>query len=339
MNLKFCVELASKLIEIPSVAPQELQVLEFTENTLRGLGWNTTRLAVQPERFNILATRSDEPKILFTTHLDVVPVENEEQFVPTVKEHRLLGRGACDAKGIAAAMIAAAQELDDADNLALLFVVGEEVDGIGAKQATSTLKNRGIKYLVNGEPTQCRLATGHKGALGFEFELTGTSAHSGYPELGVDANAAAIRVAQALYAADFGRSKALGDASVNIGRIQGGEASNVISSSCKVAALIRSVLPSTQTQEKLSAVLGDLEYRVTYEMDPVELTTLAGFECESFSYCTDIPFLKELGAQNLLYGPGSIHQAHTKGEFIELSQLEQSIEGYQKLYKELNERI
>ena len=255
--------------------------------------------------------------------MDVVPA-SESQFSPKIREGRIFGRGACDAKGVATSMIAAAIELKKKGTVGfcLLFVVGEETDGIGARLATTQLSNRGIKYIVNGEPTEGKLIEAHKGGITFEVSLVGKSCHSGYPERGIDANVALINLAKELIDSDFGNDQVLGRATINLGVVSGGTASNIVSDRAQIQGMIRTVGDNADVVAKLNNIIGDrAKLTIVADAPKVTLKSLPGFDGGIVNYCTDIPHLLPLGAEMLLYGPGSINDAHTDNESVSIEEL------------------
>ncbi len=325
--------IASRLIAIPSLSGKEAAVTFEAKIIMQELGWNVQSFPVAHDRENILVTFGS-PRILFTTHLDIVPAP-EQLFSPRIEEGVLYGRGACDAKGIAATMIATAYDLlqQGAHDFALLFVVGEEVDGIGASQAAKDLAGYGIEYIVNGEPTEGKLMLAHKGIIDFELICTGRACHSGYPELGIDANLILIEALNRLRLLDLGVDPIMGAANLNLGVIRGGVAQNVVSPRASVVFSIRTVTQSQQVIELVEKAVMNLgSLRVLGATDPVGMMTLPGFENDVAAYCTDIPNFAPLGAKTLLYGPGSIFDAHTDREKVTLDQLAEANAGYQKIY-------
>ncbi len=327
------LEFTAKLIEIRSLSGQEASIVDFLASHFVERGWNVERLSVEQGRDNLFVTWGT-PHIVFTTHVDVVDAP-EHLFSPVLRGETLFGRGACDAKGIAATMIGVANELANqgASNFGILLVVGEEHDGRGARAAALALKNRGIRFLINGEPTEGALMRAHKGGLGLTISFTGRAGHSGYPELGVDANRALIEVGQKLLSADFGCDRDLGDTTVNIGCISGGVQGNMVSPSAKMVVLLRTVRPNAEILASIKCMIPpEASITVDYDMEAVRLLTLPGFKIDVAKYCTDIPFLAPIGAQALLYGPGSILRAHTDEEFITLSEIEEARHGYHRLF-------
>ncbi len=326
-----------KLISIPSVTENELLALEFLESSLKSKGWKIERIPVSENRYNLFC-HLGSPKVLFTTHTDVVPAL-ESQFQAEIKDGRIFGRGACDAKGVLSSMIYAANKIKEEGykDISLLIVVGEETDGIGAITAANALKDRGIKYTVNGEPTEGKLVSGHKGGICFNISLKGRSCHSGYPELGEDANNKLIRLATKLLEANWGQSDVLGNASINLGDIKGGQANNIVSNAARISGMIRTVGPNEvciNLLKELTKNIGELE--ITYDAQTVELKTLPGFDTGIVAYCTDIPQLLPIGGEFLMYGPGSIQNAHTIDESIGIDELEDSVEVFYKIWKELS---
>jgi acetylornithine deacetylase len=337
LSLEGILTLTETLIAERSISGSETIALEIMEKELISKGFKTERLEIPNDtRWNLLAF-VEQPRIILTTHLDVVPAQ-DELFVPTRKENRLWGRGSCDAKGIAATMVYAASELKakGRKDVGLLFVVDEETVSTGAKAAAPELKKRGVEFIINGEPTMCQLVSGHKGALTVVIKFRGKPAHSGYPHLGDDANHKLIRACSELMQADFGTSELLGSATINLGVIEGGVATNMISPKSRVKALVRTVTSNTQVLEKIKAICPDADaIEVIGNSEPVFLHTVPGFDPVPVSYGTDVPYLMASGAKCLLYGPGTIEVAHTNFESVEFEQLEKAFLGYQEIVTKL----
>ena len=331
------LEVLSRLIEIRSISGHEEAVIDFFRDYLTGLGWGVESIPVFSSssaagRENLFVTFGT-PRVLFTTHLDVVPAA-DAMFVPRIEGTRLYGRGACDAKGIAVSMVFAALELRERGftDFGLLFVVGEEVDGCGALRAGQVLRGRGIEYLVNGEPTEGKLAVAHKGWLSGRATFHGKSCHSGYPEFGIDANRLLLDCAQRLYTADFGSDPVLGNSSINIGVFAGGTAANVVSPEATMHFVIRTVGTDNQRERELAQTLcAGGEMQIIADTLPVRCMSLPGFETTVVSYSTDIGNFRGLAPNVLLYGPGTITVAHTDAEFVEIPDLVQAVEDYVKI--------
>jgi len=333
------IDITSELIAFESLSGEERPAMEYLENILAVQGWQLKRIEVDKDRFNILA--GDSPQILLTTHIDVVP-GTPEQFVARIEGGKLYGRGACDAKGIAAAMIIAANALrkDGVDNVGLLFVVSEESDGAGAIAASKALSGMNIKAIVNGEPTLNKLTAAQMGALEMVISINGKSCHSGYPELGIDANRKLIEIAQKLYSIDTGSDLLLGQGSINIGVIAGGSAANVISDGASMSVLVRCPGQTAAVEKQVLAVIkGRAEIAFGYRVEPSFMYVPEGFESCIVAYGSDASFFAGMGARILQCGPGSILQAHTDSEFIELSQLEEGVNRYRQIVNKLNEDI
>ena len=170
---------ARSLIDIDSTTGREAEAGHWLAARLAALGYNVLEQQIARGCANILAT-IDDPVVVFSTHFDCVP-----PFFPSrVENGRLIGRGACDAKGILAAQVAAAERLRASGErrVGLLFVVGEERGSDGAV-AANTLPNQ-CRFLINGEPTESRLATATRGNLRVRLEARGRAAHSCAPEQG-----------------------------------------------------------------------------------------------------------------------------------------------------------
>lgn len=329
-------ELLSQLISIPSMSGDEAKIITFLDSFASSYKWKTELISVAPGRSNLLITFG-EPRILFTTHVDVVSAPSA-LYKPRIVGEQLFGRGACDAKGIAVAMLAACQELERSkkSDFALLLVVGEEVDGIGAKIAANQLKGRGIKFLINGEPTDCRLISAHKGNVEVKIAFSGRACHSGYPELGEDANSKLLRCANILLNTEFGFDLELGNATVNIGLLNGGVGANSISSTAEMCCSVRTVSDNEIVIEKLQQLSPErAAFEVKYNCPLSRMVVLLGFEIATVSFCTDIPNFQELEASALLYGPGSINVAHTDNENISYAQLTKAIAGYVRIFDQL----
>lgn len=319
-------DIAMQLMAVESTSGQEAAVIALAEALLQRRGWRTTRIPVTPGRDNLLATSDDSPVVTLSTHLDTVP----PYIAPRRDAARLYGRGACDAKGIAAAMIVAAGELRAAGMpVALLLVVGEETTHDGARAANRVATTS--RMLINGEPTENRLALGTKGALRLRLRTTGRAAHSAYPHLGDSAIERLVTLLATLPSLELPRDELLGATTVNIGAISGGVADNVIAPSAEARLMARLVGPVEETLERFMRwAHGHAEVEAGETVPAVRLTRLEGFETEVVAYATDVPNLTNWGTPYLL-GPGSIHVAHTDDESVEIAQLEQAVELYVRL--------
>lgn len=339
MSVSEVIALASELIKIRSLSGQESGITDFLARALANQGWPVERLPVCDGRENLFVAFGT-PEIVFTTHMDVVPAP-DELFEPRVNENKLFGRGACDTKGIIATMIAVAKSLraQGQDNFGLLFVVGEEDDGVGARVASQQLTERGIKFIINGEPTECTIMRAHKGALGIVLSCTGVACHSGYPEEGIDANRTLLAILSELLAMSLPVDPVLGPTTLNIGLIKAGVAPNIVSPRADAHVLFRTVASNTELLTAITdlvATRGSIE--VTYDMPVASLREIADLPSGVASYCTDIPFFAPLGAECVLYGPGSILVAHTNEEHIALSQIKEALAGYEHIFHALRGR-
>ena len=325
--------LTRRLIDIESTTPNEGAVGNFLCDELLRRGWEARKMPVESDRANVLATwpTHAHPEIVFSTHMDTVP-----PFIPSSEdEERIYGRGSCDAKGIIAAQIVAAEKLR-ADGLfvGLLFLVGEERDSIGAKLANQ--QPIGARFMINGEPTENKLALASKGALHVELIARGKMAHSAYPELGESAIDKLVEALHRLHAMKLPEDADVGPCTKNVGSIQGGRAPNVISDYAKADLFYRLVGPAeTLRREITQAVAGLAEARFTRETPFLRLRTLDGLPTMVAAFTTDIPSLPDWG-EPLLLGPGSIHVAHTEREFVEKTQLAEAVELYCSMAKKLS---
>jgi len=333
-------ELTAELIRLHSVTGEEKVAVEWMKRLFERWGWHYEVIPVTEGRDNLFVSFGT-PSIVFTTHLDVVPAP-PELFTPRIVEDTLYGRGACDAKGIAATMLVAARSLraQGVTNFGILFVVGEEVEGDGARKAASVLKSRGIEYIINGEPTEGKILIAHKGDYILELECEGRACHSGYPELGVDANQKISSLIAHLYTVNWGEHEVLGRATLNIGVLQGGVAMNVVSPRATATCYIRTVEASDVVAERVREAVGERALvREIWRADPSFLTDVPGFERGVAAYGTDIPNFKELAAKAVLYGPGTIHVAHTIHEKLSAADVAEALEGYEKIFRFLQEQI
>ena len=319
------VAFTRQLVDIESTTGNEGRAGDFIHRELSRLGYRASKMPVEGERCNVFATSPQQarPEIVFSTHMDTVP-----PFFPSSEdETRIYGRGACDAKGIIAAQIAAAERLrQEGVYVGLLFVVGEEKDSLGAKIANQQAP--GCKFLVNGEPTENKIASASKGTLRVEIGATGRMAHSAYPELGESAIDKLLEALSRLRAIRLPSVEGIGPCTVNIGVIEGGRAPNVIPDKARAHLLYRLVGPSDKLREEIvRTVAGLATAEFVLEIPFARLRTLDGLPTMVAAFTTDIPWLGNWG-EPLLVGPGSIHVAHTEGEYIEKRQLEDAVELY-----------
>jgi acetylornithine deacetylase len=323
------LSIAMQLMATESTTGNEGRVVGLAEQILTGLGWNVRRIPVTSGRDNLLAFGSRPVEVVLSTHLDTVP----PYITPRIEGDRLLGRGACDAKGIAAAMICAATALRDEGIAAgVLLVVGEEAPHDGAV-AANAVKNS-CKVLINGEPTESKLAVGTKGALRCTIVTKGKAAHSAYPDNGVSATSNLVKLLTELEALPLPTHPILGATTVNIGGLAGGVADNVIAPDATARLMIRIVTPGDETIALLRSWLGARgELHVETVVQPVLLGSVAGFETDVVAYATDVPELSNWGTP-YLFGPGSIHVAHTDDEFIDIAELRAAVDAYQRLARE-----
>jgi acetylornithine deacetylase len=326
------VALTRQLVDVDSTTGDEGRVGDFLHHELSRLGYLSNKIPVEGERCNVFATSSQQarPEVVFSTHMDTVP-----PFIPSSEDTaRIYGRGACDAKGIIAAQIAAAERLrDDGIYVGLLFVVGEEKDSLGAKVANQ--RSPGCKFLVNGEPTENKMASASKGTLRVEISAAGRMAHSAYPELGESAIDKLLEALNQLRAIKLQSVEGIGPSTVNIGVIEGGRAPNVIPDKARAQLLYRLVGPSEGLREEIvRTVAGLATAEFVLEIPFARLRTLDGLPTMVAAFTTDIPWLGNWG-EPLLVGPGSIHVAHTEGEYVEKKQLQDAVELYCSIAKRL----
>jgi acetylornithine deacetylase len=317
------VSLARRLIDIDSTTGREAEVGGVLSAYLRERGYSILEQPLDGGRFNVVAA-AGEPHVVFSTHFDCVP----PFFASRVEGDLLHGRGACDAKGILAAQIAAAERLraEGETRVGLVFVAGEERGSDGA-MAVNRIASP-ARFLINGEPTDNCLGSATRGVYRVRLHATGRAAHSGYPELGESAIEKLLDVLRDMRAAEWPRDDVLGTTHYSVGLISGGVAPNVIPPHADAEVVFRSVSDHQALSAALARVVGGrVAVEVVLEVPPVRLQTEAGFDTAVFSYTTDIPFLGNWGTP-LLLGPGSIHVAHTDREHIAIPELLRGVELY-----------
>jgi acetylornithine deacetylase len=320
-------------VDIESITPNESAVGNYLYDELRRRGFESAQMPVEGARANVLATWPGRPRpeIVFSTHMDTVP-----PFIPSSEDDTAIyGRGSCDAKGIIAAQVIAAEKLlAEGVHVGLLFLVGEERDSLGARVANQHAI--GSRFLINGEPTENRLAIATKGALHVELTARGRMAHSAYPELGESAIDKLVEALHRLHAMKLPENPDVGPCTKNVGSIQGGRAPNVISDSAKADLFYRLVGPADELRRRITETVGSLaEINFTRETPFMRLRTLDGLPTMVAAFTTDIPSLSNWG-EPLLLGPGSIHVAHTESEYVEKAQLTQAVEMYCAMAKQLS---
>ncbi len=332
------LELTRALIDIDSITENEKQVGEFLLGYLSGLasrtGGHAEAMPVTSRRFNVYAAWG-KPAVILTTHMDTVP-----PFIPSREDdEHIYGRGACDAKGIIAAMIAAAEKLldDGTRNFGLLFVVGEERNSAGAEVAARS--PRGSKYFINGEPSESKVALGSKGILRYEIVASGKMAHSAYPELGESAIEKLLDALAGIRRMSLPEDPILGKTTVNIGTITGGRAPNIIPDAAKAELAIRIVGDGKEVDALVREAVGTrAEVRQILTLPAMRFQSLDGFPTSIVAYTTDIPVLAPAWGEPFLFGPGSIHVAHTTGEKIDKRELLESVDAYARMTKMLVQR-
>jgi acetylornithine deacetylase len=326
------VELTVRLMSIDSTSGREADVIHWLDQHLTERGWRTRRIPVTPGRDDLYATNSDAPLVTLSTHLDTVP----PYIAPTRAGDRLLGRGSCDAKGIAASMICAAEALrDDGFPIALLFVVGEEVTHDGAHAANEAIAAKIVpptnRVIIDGEPTESTLAVGTKGAVRVIARTAGQAAHSAYPHLGKSATRDLVRLLAELDAMSFPTDELLGETTVNIGGLSGGVADNVVAPSAEARIMFRLVTPVDEVSriiERWADGRASLEWGPM--VPPVKLGVVSGFKTSVAAFATDIPALTHWGTP-YLFGPGSIHVAHRDDESVAVEELRAAVGAYQRI--------
>lgn len=326
-------ELTKSLMSIPSVSGNEEAVGFWLRDHLESLGWTVELQKVSENRNNVIAWLNDTPRVWFSTHIDTVPPFIE----PTEDDEKIYGRGSCDAKGIIAAQITAAEKLrsEGVKDIGLLYTVEEETSSIGARAANEHPLAAKCDYMINGEPTDNDLAIGSKGSFRLKIKTTGKAAHSAYPEIGDSAIEKLLDILEDVRHTKFPSDDFFGETTVNIGTIEAGVALNVIPPKAEAGLLIRLTTPREPIEEALRSVVRDRgEIEVLSCSEPVKMIAVEGFKQKVVRFTTDIPYLTNWG-KPLLLGPGSILVAHTKDEFVFKKDLEEAVGLYVDLAKKL----
>ncbi|MFB3921290.1 MAG: M20/M25/M40 family metallo-hydrolase [Terriglobia bacterium] len=331
MNL---FELTRSLVNIESVTGNEKACVTFLRDHLARRGFEVELQPVESGRANVLALRG-KPEIVLSTHIDTVP-----PFMPASEDdEHIYGRGACDAKGILASQVTAAERLlsEGIGDFGLLFLVGEETASDGAAAANRV--PRGGKFIINGEPTENKLVLGSKGILRVDITARGRMAHSAYPLLGESAIEKLLDVLADLRRMPLPTDSVLGPSTMNIGTISGGRAANIVPDEAAAQVLIRTVKPSDELRTNIRRILeGRCEFEFARDTPALIMEKLDGFETDVVAFTTDLPNLTRWG-RPLLLGPGSISVAHTDHERVRKADLVRAVELYCKLVRELKEKI
>jgi acetylornithine deacetylase len=325
------VSLARRLIDIDSTTGKEGEVGGVLASELRRLGYQVTEQPVTNNRFNVFARLDTAPHVVFSTHFDCVP-----PFFPSREERGMLfGRGACDAKGIVVAQIAAAESLRarGESRIALLFVVGEERGSDGAQVANDSAP-ASVRFLINGEPTDNRLGAATRGILRVRLHADGRAAHSSFPELGESAIDKLLDALMVLRGVVLPDDPLLGRTHYTVGLIEGGVAPNVVSPHASAELSFRTVGHGDAVREAIHVVESLVSFEHVLDVPAVRMHTVPGFDTAVFPYTTDVPLLTRWG-KPLLIGPGSIHVAHTDEEHLAIDEMMAAIQLYESLAKQL----
>ena len=321
------IAFARRLIGIPSPSEHEYTAAMFLFNELERLGYECRKQPVTDSRFNVFASAGGRPRVVLNSHIDTVPpwfeASDDEQF--------LYGRGACDTKGVIAAMLAAGERLraDGVRDFAYLFVVGEETDSIGAKSANAAFFDLGSEYIVVGEPTESKFARASKGALTCVVRFEGIAGHSAYPDRGESAINKMVAAIAEINATDWGSHEVLGKATVNVGVVRGGEKPNVIPAAAECEMIFRTVSAPEEVRERLALLVAEHRGGITVARGnaPQFMIVPDGAPSTVVAFNSDVPHLGALG-KALLFGPGSILDAHGPNEKIAKKELIAAIEVY-----------
>lgn len=321
------IALARQLIDIASPTDHELEVGNFIHDHLASLGYECRKQQVTANRFNVFASAGGRPRVLINSHIDTVP----PWFASRDDGECIYGRGACDTKGVIAAMIAAGDGLraEGHRDFAFLFVVGEETDSIGAKSANVAFADLGSEYVLVGEPTESKFARASKGALTCIVRFEGVAAHSAYPERGDSAIKKMVRAITAMSEEQWGSHDVLGRATLNVGIVRGGEKPNIIPAVAECEMMFRTVSDPEDVRVKLEQIVGRFGGKITLARGnpPQFMVVPDGAPSTVVAFNTDVPHLGKLG-KPLLFGPGSILDAHGANEKIRKSELLDAVTTY-----------
>lgn len=328
------LQLACELIDIASTTDDERAIAMTLELRLQKMGFTVRRQEVTADRFNIIATRSKPPRVMLCTHIDTVPpffrARDEGEFI--------YGRGACDTKGLLAAMLCASSRLiaEGVEEFGFLLVVGEETDSIGAKVANRIAGEINSEFIVVGEPTESEYVRASKGALTCLLAFAGVAAHSAYPERGDSAIVKLAAAIRDIYAADWGSDAVLGQGTVNVGVVRGGEKANIIPARAEAELIFRTVRPIAEVRAQLESIISHHDGSIvrSHGNDPVRMVVPAGEKSRVVAFNTDVPHLPGYG-QPILFGPGSILDAHSAAEKISKKELLASVDTYAQLVRRL----
>jgi acetylornithine deacetylase len=332
-------ELTRALVDIESITNNEERVgnylYDYVARLAARFGGEVERIEVEPRRFNVFAQWGERLVVTLSTHIDTVP----PFFAAREDAEFIWGRGACDTKGIIAAMLKAAEALLAAGErgFGVLLVVGEERNSAGAYRAAQT--PRGSQFIINGEPTGNCLALGSKGALRYEVVATGRMAHSAYPELGDSAIHKLVDALAEIRRIPLPVDPLLGPSTLNIGTLSGGRAPNVVADEARADIMVRLVGDSAETKAALErAVAGRAELREVIEIPALHLNAIDGIETTVVAFTTDIPAFGGRWGEPFLIGPGSIHVAHTLEERVPKTELVAAVSIYQRMVRDLCRR-
>lgn len=320
-------------MKIPSISGDEEAVGFFLRDYLESLGWTVELQAVSENQNNVIAYLNDTPRVFLSTHIDTVP----PFIAPTEDDEKIYGRGACDAKGIVASQIFAAENLrkQGINDIGLLFTVDEEQSSTGAKAANQHALAEKCEYLINGEPTDLDLAIGSKGSLRVFVKTKGKAAHSAYPEEGDSAIEKLLDILTEVRKIEFPTDEFFGETTCNIGLISGGLKTNIIPPNAEAGLHIRLTTEDKPILEILEKTIGEKgELEISSCSLPVKMLEVEGFRQKVVRFTTDIPHLPNWGTP-LLLGAGSILDAHTSHEFVLKKDLEKAVELYENLVRKL----
>jgi acetylornithine deacetylase len=324
-------DLTRALVDIDSTTGREQEVGAWLSRFLRDRGYRVVEQPVADGRFNVFAQLDAPPQVVFSTHFDCVP-----PFFPCRRELGMIfGRGSCDAKGILAAQVIAVERLREKGErrIGMLFVAGEERGSDGARVAND-LAPAGVKYLINGEPTDNRLGMATRGVLRVRLRASGRAAHSSFPELGDSAIDKLLDALMVMRGVALPEDPILGRTHYTVGLIEGGVAPNVVSPHASAELLFRIVGDGAPVRAALKVIETIVAVEPVLDIPAVRMHTVPGFETAVFPYTTDIPLLTRWGTP-LLLGPGSIHVAHTDDEHVALDELHQAVELYERVAMQL----
>lgn len=369
-------ELLTRLVSFDTTSSRSnSEILDYLGGHARSLGFeikiDTITDEKGVEKGNLVCTAGPKPGrgpggagLAFVGHTDCVPYDADWKDALNLveREGRLFARGAADTKGFIAAAIAAVEGLDLARltrPLTLAFTHDEEIGCLGAKRLSAD-RALSASYAIVGEPTSLTPIRAHKGYCIAEVQIHGREGHSAYPDLGINAIFNAARLLTRIEGISLALKTETDETftppytTVNVGKIEGGKAKNIIPGSCRFVVEWRPI--PGQNPEAVYDRLADaaealhredrrFECELELSRSDVGASTspdsalvkfleeATGKKSETVSFGTEAPQMAELGAEPVICGPGDIKVAHRTGEFVPVLELSRAVDLYASAIK------